>query len=229
MRRMAGLLEFLTVRLGVAGLLTAALLLLSPGPASAEMVVTVQSVNALPGTSNDAFDLFLTNTGPSAVQVGGFAVGVSVAGGSGITFAAANISTTTVAPYIFDGLGLVGSDIGTLGGGGLSITASDLFSVIGSGTTMGSGSSVGLAHVLFNVSSGASPGPVTVVITPFPTTNLSNFNGENVPITTLNNGTITIGVVAIPEPSTSVLALVGMGLVGCRLGWKRWVARRSAV
>jgi len=225
---MAVLLELLTVRrLGVAALLAVALVSVSPGPARADVVITAQSVTVPAGSTNDALDLTLTNTGPGSVQIGGVAVGLFVPTGKGITFTAATTGTTA-APYIFDGLSLFGPNIGTVGGGGLSIVASDLFAVIGSGATIGPGSSAGLAHVLFNVAPGTAPGPVTVSLTPFPTTNLSDFAGNNVPINTLNNGTISITVGSVPEPSTPVLALVGMSLVGCRLSWKRWAARRVA-
>ena len=190
-----------------------------PGPARAGLIVSVESVTANAGSTSDALDITLTNTGPSAVTVGGFSFGVSVAT-TNITFTQANTSTTT-APYIFDGLSLFGPVIST--STGQSLTASDLFANIGSGTTLGAGVEVGLGHLLFDVSQTASSGPVTVSLASFPTTSLSDASGNNIPINSLNGGAITIqSVTAIPEPPSLVPAITGISAIALFL----WRSRR---
>ena len=149
-------------------LMLAASSTLLTGPARAGLIVSVVSVTANAGSTSDALDITLTNTGPSAVTVGGFSFGVSVAT-TNITLTQANISTA--APYIFDGNSLFGPVIST--STGQSLIASDLFAISGSGTTLG-GAEVGLGHLLFDVSQTASSGPVTVSLASFPTTSLSD-------------------------------------------------------
>ena len=48
-----------------------------PASANASLIEMVQSANAAPGSSGNAFDVLLTNTGPSAITVGGFSFGIS--------------------------------------------------------------------------------------------------------------------------------------------------------
>ena len=198
-------------RFAAAALAAASLILTATSTTTrADLVVTAQSVTAAAGSSGNALDITLTNTGPSSVGIGGFFVEVSVASGSGVTFTGANTSTSP-SSYIFGANSLFGPNIGTVGSGGLSVLAFDISSVINSGATLASGTTVGLAHVLFDVSSAAA-GPVTVAITPYPTTNLSDFTGNNVAINTLTNGSITITSSSVPEPS--VMTLAGVGLLG---------------
>jgi hypothetical protein len=199
-----------------AWIVAAGLLLFCTVPAQAALIVNVQSVSAPAGSNNDMLDVTLTNTGPGSVIVGAFSFGLSVSTPN-ITFTQATIGTTT-APYIFDGMGLSGSVIST-SPPGQSLQASDLFSVIGSGASVGSGVTVGLGHVFFNVAPGATPGPVTVSVTPFPATSLSDPNAVNIPINTLNGGIITVTPGAtVPEPSALLLA---------GLGWPAaWLLRR---
>jgi hypothetical protein len=195
----------------------AALLLLAPGAARADLVLNIQSVTVLAGSSGDTLDVTLTNTGPSAVTVGGFTFEISTPTPN-INFTQATTATTT-APYIFDGQSLLGPIIST--STGQKLDASDLFKVIGSGATIGAGVTLGLGHAIFNVAAATAGGPITVSFTPPPTTSLSTPTGANIPITTLNTGTITVIPTAIPEPSVTVLAgvavLVGLGARRARL------------
>jgi hypothetical protein len=171
-------------------------------PARADIILTVQSVTVSAGSSNDALDVTLTNTGPNSVTIGGFAFGLSTT--VPITFTAANISTST-APYIFTGHSLFGPVISTTPAG-QTLEASDNFDVVNAGTTVSAGATVGLGHVLFNV--GSTPGIFVVTLAAFPSTSLSSPSGGNVPFTREVNGTITVGVV--PEPSS--VTLMGVGL-----------------
>jgi len=203
-------------------MLAASSTLLAPGPARADLIVSVESVTANAGSTSDALDITLTNTGPSAVTVGGFSFGVSVAT-TNITLTQANISTT--APYIFDGNSLFGPMINTFTG--QSLIASDLFAISGSGTTLGAGADVGLGHLLFDVSQTASSGPVTVSLASFPTTSLSDASGHDIIINSLNDGTITIqSFTPVPEPPALVLAITGISAIALYL-WRSGKAKRD--
>jgi hypothetical protein len=195
----------------------AAALLLTGGTASAGMVVGVQSVTALAGTTGDTLDITLTNTGPSAVAIGGFSFGLSTTSPD-ITFTDATVNTTT-ATYIFAGNSLFGPDITSATGPPL--TAADL-SVTPAGTTLASGATFGLGHVFFNVSSTAPGGPITASLVSADTS-LSDAAGHNVPVNTLDNGTITVipaATVAVPAPPSVIPLLTGaLGLLG--YGWRR--------
>jgi hypothetical protein len=200
-------------------LLAAVLAMLVPRPAAASIIITVQSVTASAGSTGNALDVTLTNTGPGAMTVGAFTFGISTATPN-INFTAAT-TATTLAPYIFDGLSLLGPTIST--STGQSLAASDVFAVLNSGTTLGAGVTVGLGHVLFNVSSAAAVGPITVSLAPFPSTSLANATGGNIPINSLVNGTITVGsTTAVPEPATLASAITALAFGA----WPLWRSRR---
>jgi hypothetical protein len=150
------------------------------------------------------------------VTVAGFSFKVSTATAD-IDFTVANTSTT-VAPYIFQGNSLAGPTISTTTG--QSLIASDL-PASGPGTTVGAGAEFGLGHLLFDVSSNTPSGPITVSFTPFPSTSLSDASGANIPINTPNSGTISV-LSVIPEPSTFVLAIIGIPTVT----WWAWRSRQ---
>ncbi len=181
----------------------AGLLLFLAGSAKAALIVTAGSTIANAGSSA-ALDVTLTNTGPSAVTIEGFSFGLSTASPN-ITFTGA--TTSTSATYIFSGTSLFGPNINT--STGPALIASDIDSNF-VGTTVGAGQTVGLGHVLFNVASGTPAGPVTVVVTPFPTTTLSDAMGQDIPIDQLVNGIITVAPSrqTVPEPSTLLLAVL---------------------
>ncbi len=199
----------------------AALFVLSASSARAGLIVTAKNGTGAVGSTGNAFDVILTNTGPSAVSLGGFSFGLTTAN-SNITFTQANVSTTT--PYIFPGANsLFGPVISTTPPpAGQTVIASDLGI---SGVSLGVGNSVGLGHVLFDVSAGAANGTFPVTLTPFPTTSLSDPNGNDVPVTSLVNGSITItggtnggGGTGVPEPSTLLMLTLSGPVV--------WLARR---
>ena len=138
----------------------------------------------------------MQNTG-APVDVASFSFEIAVAAGSGVSFTGADINTS-VNTYIFAGNSAQGPDIATLTG--TTLDASD--NAASGSTTLGTNSSLALGRVFFDVASAASVGAVTLSLTPYPATGLTDPNLANIPIDTLNGGTITItssGVV--PEPS----------------------------
>ena len=199
--------------------------LLSSAPARASLILNVSSVSVASGTTGASFDVTLTNTGPSASPaIGAFSFSLTTS--TQINFTGVTISTS--APYIFGGLGFVGPNITATAGPG-AVSASDFFSVIGSGTTLGPVTTVGLGHVVFNA---GAAGVYTVTVLPFPATSLSDTSfpvPHDIPITTLNGGTITVTPTGgeVPEPATlgmGLTALIGGALVAVRKSRNRRVA-----
>ncbi len=92
---------------------------------------------------------------------------------------------------------------------GTTLAASDL--AISDSTSLAGGSSLGLGLVSFDVAGSALNGPVVVTLTDYPATSLTDPNLNNIPIDTLNNGTITISASAVPEPSSLVMASAASG------------------
>jgi hypothetical protein len=130
-----------------------------------------------------------------------------------VTFTQVDISTTPSA-YIFAGHSFLGPII-SFNSTGQSLEAGDIYDVPNSGITLAAGSMVGLGRVFFNVDATA-PSSVNPVVLNSSQTNLSNFVGANVPITTLNNGSITIigAATGVPAPPTLLLGLIGVGVAG---------------
>jgi hypothetical protein len=183
-------------------------------PARAGIVVTAQSVSA----SDGAFDVFLTNTGTSAVDIAAFTFEVNVSS-SQIAFTDATTSTTT-SPYIFAGNSLFGPDIlASISMSGTTLDAGDV-TADASNVSVGAGASFGLGHVFFTTT-GTLIGDATVSFTGSPLTSLSDAVGTDVPITKFTTGTI-IGVAMIPEPSSLILATIGLATLGAT-----WFVRRS--
>lgn len=210
-------------------LLTAALLsAASLAPAQAAIILGLTSVNANINSTGNVFELTLTNSGPSAVTVGGFNFGVSVSN-THLTLQDAKV-TTVSAPYIFLGgdsfvIDVLGSDSLLLSTTGQSIFGNDFRVTPFSGTSVVSGATFGLAKILFDVDSTALPGPVNATISLLAAeTSLSDENGASIAIDTYINSIITLqgnGPEPIPEPSTYLT--LGAGLL--TLLWTR--RRRS--
>jgi hypothetical protein len=175
---------------------------LSVLPARAGVILTIQSVSANQNTTGNSLDVLLTNTGPSSVSIGGFFFGFQTAD-TDINFTDVTISTVA-ATYIFAGNSLLGPDL-TGPMSGQSVNTGDL--AAGPAATVGSGSTVGLGHVLFSVAPGAVPGAHALTFVPAQTS-LSDAAGAPVTINTLQGGTVTIAS-TVPEPSFLLpLALV---------------------
>ena len=186
--------------------------LLFSTPARADFVFTLKSgISASSGSTGNAFDVLLTNTGLSPVTVGGFSFGITAADPA-IDFTEANISTT-VDTYVFNGNSFFGPSISTVNG--QTLEASDLPANF-VGTSVGALSTVGIGHVLFDVASNANPGPVAVTFEGFPTTSRTDANGNNLDVISLA-GTITItGTTTVPEPAEGgviICALTGFAIL----------------
>jgi hypothetical protein len=179
---------------------------LSVLPARAGVILTIQSVSANQNTTGNSLDVFLTNTGPSSVSIGGFLFGFQTAD-TDINFTDVTINTVA-ATYIFAGNSLFGPDL-TGAMTGQSVSTGDL--AAGPAATVGAGSIVGLGHVLFSVAAGAVPGAHAVTFVS-PSTSLSDAAGAPVPINTLQDGSITIAS-TVPEPSL-LLPLAVVLLIG---------------
>ncbi len=195
-------LQFVAALLGLA--------ISAAAPARADLVVSVSSAAVNAGTANDVLDVNLVNTGLSAVTIGAFSFGLSVTNPD-ITFTGA---TTSGAAYIFAGDSLFGPGIGSAAG--QSLTASDLFDIIGSGAVVGAGGSVGLGQVLFDVAANAASGAFAVTLSA-PETSLADPTTANLPIQSLVNGQISIvAQPSVPEPSPVFGILVLLAALAVR-------------
>src|SRR5262249_7873211 len=123
---------------------------------------------------------------------------------------------------IFDGQSLFGPIIST--GTGKTLDASDAYAVSGADVSIGAGSSVGLAHVLF---SGLVANPVPVSFNPDPlVTNLAD-KVANVPINGFESGLISPTTTSVPEPSTIALGSVLVVISGASCLVRRFRPRTS--
>ena len=195
-------------RLLAVGLCAAALLLAIP--ANAALIVSTTSTTAAPGDTGDFINVFLTNTGPSSVNVGGFLFKITVSS-TDVTFTSTTIST--VPAYIFAGNSLFGPTISTMGPG-QTMDGSDLPNA--GSTVVGAGASFGLGHVLFNVSPTATPQVATISFDKAGTS-LSDPAGVALPIGTFSPGNITIRLAGTPEPATFGLMGFALAVAGLRL------------
>ncbi len=188
-----------------------------------EVVPVNSNVTVPPGFSGSLeLDLLNPLTNTQSFNVAGFQFELQVPGGSGVLFTSATTSTTA-SSYIFAGNSVADSFFG----GSLIISpppppaTSDLlgFDTVatpGTFTTLSPGSSFGLGLISFTVDANASSGIVPVSIIPFDINTAPNgtliSDNQGAPIAfTTSDGTITIHGAAVPEPSTFVLAIVGVG------------------
>jgi hypothetical protein len=195
---------------GVAGFL------LYSWPARADLLeISIESpINVNAGTAANGFDILLTNVSGPAVSITAFTFEISVAS-TDVLLTEAN-TATLLSPYIFGGNSLFGPNI-TVTNTGQDLRASDLYTVFDSDITLGAGATVGLGHILFDVSAGAASQIVPVTFAVYPATSLADHLSNNVPINALVNGQIHITGV-VPEPSSLVLLLTAGSLI--------WVGQR---
>jgi hypothetical protein len=189
---------FFNTALGVAG--AAMLLTLAAARADAGLIASAPNITVAPGATG-TFDVTLTNTGSSTVYIGGFEFGLSTTNPD-ILFTDATVNTVT-APYIFASDSVFGPDI-------LLSTSPFIADDNGSnasGDPVAAGATVGLGNVSYMVSNASPFGSVTITLTAYPTTALADAYGNNIPITTLTNGSIDV---ATPEPASILLTLGGL-------------------
>ena len=154
--------------------------------ANADLVIGAQSVSANAGSTGNSFEVYLTNTGSSSVDVAAFSFEISTTS-SNINLTGATTSTTDA--YIFGADSLFGPEIDT--STGQTLDASDVFATPSGSTSIGSGSTFGLGEISFDVGPGASPGNYTVSFTPYPSTSLSDPNGNDLTFSSAD-GTLTV-------------------------------------
>ena len=184
-----------------------------PAAAPAAVIVSVQSVTAAAGSSGNALDVELTNSGRGALVIGAFTFGI-VTANSHISFTDAGTQTT--AAYIFGANSSFGPDL-TGATSGQSLIASDVFKIPSSGASLSSGSTVGLGRLLFDVSPLAVAGTFPVDLKIFPVTTLSDQVGGAINIDSFLPGEITIsGALGIPEPSSLLMLFAGAIVIGRR-------------
>lgn len=195
-------------------------------PAHAGVIFALDSVSSSGG--DGYLQLTLTNSpGSAAINVGGFSFGLSVDGGSGVTFGFPSLPSTvvditTTSTYIFASNSLFGPDISISGFGTNEALAGDNFDTPNGGTVVNGGETYGLGRIYYSLSGGAPPIPIAVIInqsTAF--TSLSDSAGGGITIDTFTNGSISAASTGIPEPSTFVLLGGGLLLAGLR----RWKSR----
>lgn len=216
-------------------LLGAALLLalLAPGRARADLFVSVQpAVTSVSAGGSGTFELILSNTGPSAVDIATFNYQLQIAETAPVMFTGVS-SATSIQPYIFgvDGFGIggiVGNDSGFN-----TLTVSDFlnnFVPPDVPVSLAAGGFASLGLVSFSVDAAAAPQDVAVLINnDIDFTFLAATNtGRIVPIAIdgVSPGTIRITGTSVPEPAS--LAMLTLGAAGLLATTRaRWRRRRA--
>ena len=205
--------------LALAALVAAASLGAGSACRAAGLVISAPPLTASPGSSG-SFDVLLTNSGTTSVDVSTDSFQLGLSGPVDASFT--GVSINTVAPYIY-----VTSGTTVPGGAPLSLdtfpntgfTASDSeFAAPGFRVVM-PGQSFGLANVSFSISATTPNGLDTLS---FLNVSLTDINGADIPVTT-SNGSIQVGPAVIPEPSTLIQATTAL-LIGLGVAW--WRRRR---
>lgn len=197
-------------RLAGAVALAALVLGLAPSPSRADLTIQVLDSSA-PAGGTGSFDVVLINTdaaGTTPYSVNSFSVEVSVPGGSGVSFTAADTGTTA-APYIFGTLQTPPFTFDTFPT--QDVTVSD-FAAPGSAMLVNPGDEFGLGHFTYSLTAGFT-GPVTVTLGGG--TSLTDPNANAI---TFVSGNGTISTRPVPEPSTLMMAALGGSML---LGYAR--------
>jgi hypothetical protein len=183
-------------------------LAMSAMPASGDVVIFIAGpVLAAPGSSGNTIEVDVQNTG-APILIAGF--DFEIAANSVVDFTGANFSTSAL--YVFSGDSFDQAYSQPLNTStGISLSAGDI-SNSGAGVTLGTGQTLGLAQVTFDVSPAAALGLVTVSFSADASnTNLSNPDGDSIAIDSLLGGTIDV---AVPEPSTAAMLLAALMALG---------------
>ncbi len=194
--------------------------------ARADLLLTAQSVTGPPGSVNDTLNVYLTNTGTSAVDVEAFSFEIDTSDPV-ITFEQSTTATTLFS-YVFTGNSFVetflGTNVNSTSSPGQTLDASDLTATPGTFTVVNPGQSFGLGLIDFDV---AAAVPFQIAPVDFNTnpalTSVSDQFGNAIPLVFANGS---IGVSTVPEPSgrwplaIGLAALVWMLKRSRRLAWR---------
>lgn len=183
-------------------------LAMSAMPASGDVVIFIAGpVLAAPGSSGNTIEVDVQNTG-APILIAGF--DFEITANSVVDFTGANFSTSAL--YVFSGDSFDQAYSQPLNTStGISLSAADI-SNSGAGVTLGTGQTLGLAQVTFDVSPAAALGLVTVSFSADASnTNLSDPDGDSIAIDSLLGGTIDV---AVPEPSTAAMLLAALMALG---------------
>jgi len=208
--------------------------------ALADIIYSIQADTAKPspGDTGDAFDVLLTDTGSSSVNIAAFSFGVTTTD-TDITFTEADVNTV-VSPYIFAGDSFVqieeftpvisiATPVDLPALPSQSLTANDLTDD-SANIAVGAGDTVDLGRVLFNVAPNAALQGFTVSFTTNPLSqfnNLSDNQGTGFNPDSATSADFTISESAtVPEPAGVVL-LASVFLCAGVLQWMRQ-RKRSA-
>jgi hypothetical protein len=191
--------------------------------ASAGVIYSIVPIGPAPaaGSNGNVLEVLLSNSGPSGISLSTFSFGVTTTD-TDVSFVSADTLTTSQ-PYIFLGNSFdVQNSIPLNFTSGASLVGSDITASF-SNMTVGAGQTLALGRVLYNVALNAALGPFMVSFTTEAGDNsLSQADGTNVPIDTLQGTTVTVGA-ATPEPAT--LLLIPAGLLA--LAWRKRAAQRG--
>jgi hypothetical protein len=173
-----------------------------------ELIVDVEMVSADPGDSG-FLQVLLTNDSATDRDLSGFSVDLELIG-PGVQLISADDQTTPGYLFGASGSGILTFDPFPNAG----FLLQDLFLDAPGFTTLGAGQTVGLGRIAFRVAGDAAAGFRPLVILPGPGTEFTD--GDSLPIAglVLSDGGIMVGMTAIPEPSTMLMCLGALALVG---------------
>ena len=100
-------------------------------------------------------------------------------------------------------------------------SARNFLAFLGSDILLDTGATVGLGHILFDVSATAPSQTVPVTFAAFPATSLSDHLSNHVPIESVAGGQINITGTAVPEPASLALLLTAGSLIWVRRKLRR--------
>jgi hypothetical protein len=196
--------------LRLASLLAAGMALLCAPEAQAGFVISVNDVSAAAGsTGNVTLEVSLTNDeATTSPEIAAFQFMLSVPGASGITFSVADTLTANN-PYIF-GANSSAPPLSFDAFPNTGFTASDIYTIASAGVALAPGQTVGLGRVTFDVAPSAT-GIIPVALVPNFTDSLLDPDGDPILGTyQFLDGSIEVVTAAVPEPSSFVLALLGI-------------------